>query len=65
MNSIEQFGLIDLTNEELLTISGGDKAMNTLGKVLGWLAAAIVDVAESFWDGVSACENGQVAMHNR
>ena len=64
MNSIEQFGLIDLTKEEQLMVFGGDKALKLLGQALGFIAAAIVDLAEAFYEGCVLSE-GQIAMHGR
>jgi len=64
MKKIEHFGLLDLTQEELLMISGGDKASNLLGQYLGYIGAAIEDFFVSIVETCALCD-GQIGMHGR
>jgi hypothetical protein len=50
MEKLSSFKVIDLTNEELVNISGGDPFMHDIGKALGAITGCVVVAAEWFWE---------------
>jgi hypothetical protein len=50
MEKLNSFQVIDLTNEELVEISGGDPFMHDIGQALGAIAGCVAIAAEWFWE---------------
>ena len=53
MKNIEQFGLIDLNQEEVINITGGDSAMRNLGNLFGRICGHIVNVLEQMAENIA------------